>query len=414
MFELLKSFTDSTVQCWGCGVFDRLFQVVSAAAAAMYSEMATLALIILCAFIAFYVFYAVMQNLAGGGKDSMYQEYIKPVAINSIVVVALLGMGVMFPRMITTVTLEPVASMTLIYSRTMLNKTAEETETLVPYSPMPMADDGFYRPQLRDRITDLMKTSTTQFQSMIKLGLMIMDKAFTWKALLGIGALIKHIVMLAMGFALVWGFFKLFVQFCFYFVDVIIALTFFAFFFPLGLVFFVFKDSKAADWVKNLGKNIAPGMLQTAIGAIVTLATVVVTYVVIMVLIARFFATNDAGGVELANQIMSGDIFASDLSDDNLATMTLAGIIVLMYVVQFLAGQINQVAQTVIDSFGLKDFAKVDMKGSMGEQLGNDALKISENVLGSFKKTGKIVYEGITGKTPEGEKKEEGKEEKKS
>ncbi|MCL2538369.1 MAG: hypothetical protein FWE52_02755 [Alphaproteobacteria bacterium] len=406
MLNWTHSIVDSTVQCWGCGVFDRLFRVISAAAATMYDNMVWLGILILSVFIAFYVLYAVVDNLIiNQGKESLYDKYIKPVLFSSVVVVSLLGMGVFFPRMVTTFTLEPVANMTLIYSHAMLQTSPEIVADKISYTPEPMADDGFYRPQLRDTIIELMKTSTVQFQSMIKLGLAVMDGAFSWQAIFGIGALVKHVMMFFLGLALVWGFFKLFIKFCFYFVDVIVALTFFAFFFPLGLVFFVFKNSAAAGWVRDIGKNIAPGMLKNAINSIVTLATVVITYVVIMVLIAKFFAFGgDVGGVELMRQIHSGEIYSSNISDDNLATLTLAGIIVLMYVVQFLAGQIKDISKMVTDTFGLPA-----PSAPLGEALGDDFMKLSGNLWEMTKKTGGIIYSAATGKEPPKETKKEDK-----
>ncbi|MCL2889645.1 MAG: hypothetical protein FWF34_00070, partial [Alphaproteobacteria bacterium] len=170
MLNWTHSIVDSTVQCWGCGVFDRLFRVISAAAATMYDNMVWLGILILSVFIAFYVLYAVVDNLIiNQGKESLYDKYIKPVLFSSVVVVSLLGMGVFFPRMVTTFTLEPVANMTLIYSHAMLQTSPEIVADKISYTPEPMADDGFYRPQLRDTIIELMKTSTVQFQSMIKL-----------------------------------------------------------------------------------------------------------------------------------------------------------------------------------------------------------------------------------------------------
>lgn len=381
MANWIDSFVDAGVQCWGCEVFDSLFQVVSAAGAALYDRMAQFGMILLAVFIAFYVLYSVWTNLSKGAEDFTYQKYFKPVLINSLLVVALLGAGVWLPRFVTSITMEPVADITLLYTQSMLNKTPGEINEKVPYESAQMPEDGFYRPQLRDKILELIRTSTTQFQAMIKLGLHVMDGAFKWSAITGIGALVKHVIMFFMGLALVWGFFKLFVKFCFYFVDIIISLSFFAFFFPLGLVFFVFRNPESAGWVKDLGKKIAPGMLKSAIGSIVTLATVVITYVVIMVLMARFLANSDVGGTELANQIMSGsgDIYAAGLDADNMAMMTLMGCIVLLYVVQFIAGQINKVAKDVIDTFGIE--AKADLEGTVGDALGKDALALTGNIV---------------------------------
>ena len=397
----LNSLVDKTVQCWGCGVFDRLFQVVSAAGAAMYDSMARFGLVLLVVFIAFYIMYSVWKNL-GKAEDYTYQKAFKPVLVNSLLVVALLSTGVFFPRFVTTITIEPVADMTLLYTQTMLHKTTEDIEAQIKYIPQNMPEDGFYRPQLRDKIIELIKTATTQFQAMIKLGILVMDKAFSWSAFFGIGALVKHIILFLMGLTLVWGFFRLFIKFCFYFVDIIVALSFFAFFFPLGLVFFVFKNSDSAGWVKKMGDKIAPQLLKDAVGSVITLGTVVITYVVIMVLVARFVAGTEAGGTELVNQILSGgDIFAGSLADDDMVTLTLSGIIVLMYVVRFLADQIGEVAKSIVDAFGVKDIAKIDLKGTLGEHLGNEAVAQANKLSAGAKR----VFNNLTKEDKEEEKK---------
>jgi hypothetical protein len=286
-------------------------------------------------------------------------------------------------------TMEPVAEVTLVYTQAMLNTTPEEVYTKVPYDPKPMPKDGFYRSELRDTVIELMRTSITQFQSMIKLGMAVMDGAFSWSAITSIGSLVKHAVMFFLGLMLAWGFFKLFIKFLFYFVDVIVNLTLFAFFFPISLVFFIFKESAAADWVKELGKNMAPKMLKNALNSIVTLATVVITYIVIMVLIARFFSSNEIGSDELARQIISGDIYNGMISDDNLAALTLGGIVVLYYVVQFLADQIPEVAKRVTAAFGMEP-----PKAELGDTMGEGAMTLTKDAWNSVKSAGKAVFGG--------------------
>jgi hypothetical protein len=395
----MNSLIESSVQCWSCPVFDRLFQVISATTSAVYERMALLAAVLLCVFIAFYILYSVITNLRDKSKiEPTYQTYLKPVIINSLFVIAILGLGVMVPRFITTVSFEPVADITLVYTQSMLNTDQTKVDQKVEYTPEKMSEDGFYRPQLRDKIIMLMKTSITQFQSMMKLGMAIMDQAFTWKALLGIGALVKHIMMFFMGLYVVWAFFKLFIKFCFYFADVVIDMTFFAFFFPFMMVLWVFKNSKSADWIKNMSSKITPAFFQNLINSIVSLATVVITYVVIMVIIAKFFA---GPNVNIA-EIMNGNILASDISDDNLAMVTLGGILVLVYVVQYMAENIKQVAKIITDTFNIKDI-HADGK-SMGETMGEDALKLGKNTFDFAKNTGKILWTAATGK--ESEKKE--------
>lgn len=415
MEPIIETFTGNVVQCWSCPVFDKLFQVISAAAATLYNSMALVAAVMLCLFIAFYVLWAFWKNISGDKPDPMYQKYLKPVIINSLFVFALLGLGVMVPRLISQMSFEPITNMTVVYTQSMLNTTTEKVESKVKYEAQPMTADGFYRPQLRDSIILLMKTSITEFQAMIKMGMTIMDRAFSWTALLGPGAIVKHIMMFFMGLFIAWQFFRLFIKFCFYFADVIINLTFFAFFFPIMLGLWVMKnselkDSKSLGWLANISSNITPKYFQNVINSIVSLATVVITYVVIMVIVAKFFSDPNVDSTALAQKIMSGDLFTSDLSDANIEMMTLGSVLVLVYVVRYLGDNIGKVAEAITETFNIK----VDEK-SAGNSLGEDALKIGKNAFDFAKSTGKILYNAATGKEPEKkeEKKEDKKEEKK-
>lgn len=396
----LNSIVDTSVQCWGCPVFDRLFQVVSSASAGAYRQFSTLCIIIFCILLAFYIMYAVWKNIRGGVTDPMYQKYLQPVIINSLIIFALLGVGVTLPRFITSITFEPVADMTLLYTQTMVRTDIDTVNQKVTYQPMPMDDDGFFRPELRNKIILLMKTTITQFQGYIKLGIAIMDRAFSWDALLGIGALIKHIMMFAVGLYLAYGFFKIFIKFCFYFVDIIVAMTFFAFFFPLSLVMFVFKNSEAPDWIKSIGSKMGAGQFKNVINAIISLAAAVLTYTVIMVIIAKFFSGPETSTTEIMHLITSGEIFAGALSDDNLATMTIAGCVVMIYVVNFLTSQIPQVSKMVMGVFN------VEQNNALGEELGDQALKVAGNIIKTAKDIGKDI---VTGGEKKEEKKEEGK-----
>ena len=402
MDHFIDVFVGKTVKCWSCPVFDQLFQVISAAAAAIYNQMALLAAVLLCVFVAFYVLYSVVQNWKSDKMDPTYQKYLKPVMVNSLFVIALLGLGVMVPRFITRITFEPVANITLVYTQAMMNTDEQSISQKVDYPVESMADDGFYRPELRNSIIMLMKTSITQFQAMIKMGMVVMDHAFTWKAFYGIGALIKHIMLFFMGLYIVWAFFKLFIKFCFYFADVIIDLTFFAFFFPIMMVLWVFNNSESADWIKKLNSNVTPGYFKNAINSIVSLATVVITYIVIMTIIAKFFSSPGADSAELARNIMDGSIFAGDFSDDNLAMLTLGGVLVLVYIVQYLADNIKQVSKMITDTF------EIEERHAIGDQLGEDALKVGKNTFDFAKNTGKILWAAATGQETKKEEKKEG------
>ncbi len=399
MNNLLNPLIDSTVQCWGCPIFDRLFQIVSNAAAAAYKQFTVLCVIIFCVLFAFFVLNAVWKNMkAGGGDDPFYQKSIKPVFINSLVALTFLSMGVYLPRFVTSVTFEPAANLALIYTQSMVHTDNEAVAEKVSYQPMPMEDTGFFRPQLRDTIVMMMKTTITQFQSYMKLGVAVMDKAFSLEALLGIGAFIKHIILFFIGLYITYGFFKLFVRFCFYFADIIIAMAFFAFFFPFSLILVAFKGSNAPAWFSSLGKKVGTNQFKTLINAIISLVSAVLTYTVIMVIIAKFFSAPGQSADEIMLMITSGEIFASDLSSENLADMTLIGCIILVYVLNFIYGQIPKVTSMVMDTFGVSE------EKALSEQLANDAMKLTTNVINTATKIGKTIITGGEEEKKDGKK----------
>lgn len=396
----MNNATESLMQCWGCPVFDRLLGVISNAAASVYGQLTLFAGLLFCIFFAFFILNAVWKNIRGSGDDPMYQKSVKPLIINSLVVFALLGAGVMLPRFVSRVTFEPATDIATIYVQTMTNTNTQMVDELVPYKLLKM-DDGFYRPQLRDKIITLMKTTVVQFQNYVKLGIAVMDGAFTWDALYGISSLIKHIIMFAVGLYLVYGFFRLFIKFCFYFVDVIVAMTFFAFFFPLSLVMFAFKGNPdTPKWMQNIGQGFGADQFKKVIGAIMSLAAAVLTYTIIMAIITKFFSDPDGTNTELMRMITSGELYDGAISDDNLATMTIGGCAVLLYVVNFIADKIPDITKEVMDTFGVKE------EHSVGDALADDVLKVTGNIVKFTTDTAKKFIGS-------GEKKEEKKEEKK-
>ncbi len=389
MNNIIDSFIDNTVQCWGCGLFDRLFQVISSAAATIYSQLVSLCTILFLAMFTVFVTNAVYQNLKGGGKDPFYKKSIQKVIVNSIVVFSLLGMGVAVPKLITRVTLEPAATATMIYTQALTKQNSEIVNEKVTYQPTKMSDDGFYRPQLRDTVIMIMKTTITQFQSYMKLGIAVMDSAFTWKALLGIGALIKHIMLFIVGLYLFYGFFKLFIRFCFYFVDIIVAMSFFAFFFPISLMMMSFDGVEhLPSVVGNIRKNISKDQIKKLINAIVALGACVITYTIIIVLLAKFMSDPDETNVMLMDKIMSGAIFEADLSTENLETLTLISAIVLVYVLNFIYGQIPQVSKMILGTFGVSE------EKGLSEKMADDAITLSKNIINTTVKVGKTIISG--------------------
>ena len=401
MNEALGNFVDTTVQCYGCPIFDRLFQIVSSAAAGVYERMAFLMTLLFCVLFAFYVLNAVWKNIKNDIKDPLYQKSIRPVIINSLVALTFLFMGVGLPRLISQITFEPAAEIATIYTQSMLNTDSEIVNERVTYQPIKISDDGFFRPQLRDKIIVLMKTTITQFQSYMKLGIAVMDQAFSVKMLLGVGAFVKHIILFFIGLYLFWGFFKLFFKFCCYFADIIVAMTMFAFFFPLSIILVAFRGAdNTPSWMSGLGKNFGAKQIKTLINAIIGLAAAVITYTVIMVIIAKFFSSPDTSVTEIMNAITSGDIFETELSDDNLATLTMMGTVVLVYVINFIQDEIPNVKKMILSAFNVEEGNKYS------EQLAKDAEHLTEIAFNTAKKIGETIISG-------GEKKDDKKDEKK-
>ena len=164
MNELMVSLTDNVVQCWGCAVFDRLFQIVSVTAASVYDYFTSLCLILFGLLFTVFVINAIWQNMKSGMSDPWMKNSVQKVFVNSIVALSLLGMGVALPRIVSTVIFEPVAQLTLKYSQTMINTTDEIVSYKVDYQPIKITEEGIYRPELRDTVIMIMKTTVTQFQ----------------------------------------------------------------------------------------------------------------------------------------------------------------------------------------------------------------------------------------------------------
>ena len=389
MNDFLSSSVESVVQCWGCEVFDRLFQIVSDAAALAYTKLTTLAVVLFCVIFAFFVISAFWKNISGGVKDVFYEKSIQKVVINGLVAMGLLSLGVALPRFITTVTFEPVTQIARIYTQSMVGMDTVAVEEKVTYQPREISDNGFYRPQLRDQVILLMKTTITQFQAYMKLGIAVMENAITWRAIVPPSNLIKHLLLFFVGLYMVIGFFKLFFKYCCYFADIIIAMAYFAFFFPLSLMLFAFNGAdNVPKWFGGLGKTVGVNQFKNLINAIITLASAVITYTVIMAIIAKFFANPDVSSADLMNAITTGEIFDADLDMTNVEAMTLTSCVVLVYVLNFLQDQIPQVTKMVLSVFGVSEEKR------LSETLANDMMQLTQNVVDTTKKIGEKIISG--------------------
>ena len=374
MKGLTDSFVEHIAQCWGCRVFDNLFGVVSNAGAAVYVKIANICFTLFAVMFVFYVIWAVWKTLNPKKPDTSDKYYTKTVirvTINSLIILALLGFGIAIPRFVSRFTFEPVADITLVYTQTVLKTVPEFVNEHVASAPLrPMSDTGIFRPELRDTIVEIMKTTITLFQSYMKLGLAVMDKSFTWQNMFTISGILRNIIYFILGLYLFYGFFKLFLRFCFYFVDVIINMALFSFLFPLGLMMLSFRGGPMPKWISSLGSGLGTNQIKKVIGSIVALGAAVITYIVIMVIIARFFSDSGTSVDGLMDAILSGNVFSSDLSDDNLESITLVSMVVLLYVVNYLFAQIPQIKQMILKAFNVTE------ENKMSEQMANDAKQL--------------------------------------
>ena len=396
MNDLARSFIDNAVQCWSCPLFDRMFQIVSNAAAAIYPKFVVVCVVLFCIIFAFYVFGAVWKNLKEGFRDGWFEKSLRPILVNSLFALTFLGMGILLPRFITTITFEPVAYVTQTYASAMMQQTPEQIDQHVTYEPATIDDsNGIFRAELRDTIIDIAKITITQFQVYMKLGVAILDSALSWSMFFGIGAFVKHFILAIIGVYLFWAFFKMFFKFLCYFADVIIAMAMFAFFFPLSLVTATFKEASDVpswlSWVKSLGKGVGVEQIKNLISAIISLGVAVITYTVILVIITKFFADPD-GNINnfdtLLASIMNGDVFSTDLDQTGINDLTLTSVVVLVYVLGFIYDNIPNITKMILQMFDVS----AD-KNQVGEKWGNDLMQASKGFIDRGKTVAKKVIE---------------------
>ncbi len=399
MQELANSLIDIGTQCWACSVFDYLFAIISNTAAAAYQRLTMFSVIIFCVLFAFYILNVVWENIKSGESDPFLQKSVKPVIIKSLIALSLLSAGLIVPRFISSVTFEPAAQITLQYSKSML-----PSDYIVPdnYQAIKLSDNGFFNPELRDTILQLIQTSVSNFQVYIKIGIAIIDEAFSLEAMLGIGALIRHIIISFIGLFLTYYFVKWFILYSFCFMDIILAMALFAFFFPLSIILFIFKDaSSAPDWLKKLGKDLGGGQIKKLVNAIISVGVTILTYTIIIVIIHGFL---DKNGITIDSiQNTSESIFNFDLENPTAMQITFAGSIVLVYVINYIAGEIPKITEKILSTFG------VSQEKPLSEEMGKNAWKLTNIVAEQTKNLAKTIINPESVKTDQKEDKKESK-----
>ena len=401
MQDITDSLINGGMQCWTCPIFDRLFEIISNTAAAIYQRLTVISVVIFAVLLGFYIINAVWQNIKGDGNDPFFQKSVRPVLIKSLLALTLLSAGLIVPRLISAITFEPVAEITYHFSETMLNSLNQSTHVAEYTNPVNLGTDGFFSADLRDTILKILMSSVSNFQAYIKVGIDIMDAAFSLRSLTSIGALIKHTIIFFVGLFLTFNFGRLFIKYSFCFMDIIVAMAIFAFFFPLSLIFFIFKDANSAPgWMKKLGGDLGSGQIKKLINAIVSVAATILTYTIIMAIINGFLGVNP-----LSDSPES--LFEFDLDNPRAMEITLAGTIVLVYVINYIAGEIPKVTQKIFEAFG------VQKEDSLSKEMGENMWQLTGIVATNVKNLAKAVVNPESGKKADEGKIEEPKEAKK-
>ena len=124
------------------------------------------------------------------------------------------------------------------------------------------------------------------------------------------------------------------------------------------------------------------------INSIVTLGSVVLTYTVIMVIVAKFFSAPDASVNSLMDAITSGNIYSDDLNTENLESMTLVSCVALVYVLNYIFDQIPQITKMVLSAFGVEE------KKDYSEQLAKDIMTLGKGVANVATNITKTIVNG--------------------
>ena len=107
-----------------------------------------------------------------------------------------------------------------------------------------------------------------------------------------------------------------------------------------------------------------------------------------MVIIAKFFSNPGETNANLMNAITTGKIFDADLDMNNVEAMTLTSCVVLVYVLNYIQGQIPQVSKMVLSVFGVSE------NKQLSETLANDMMTLTQSVVDTTKKIGETIISG--------------------
>ena len=84
MTNTMMNLVGDAVQCWGCPVFDRLFQIISTAAAGFYDYFSDMCLILFLAMFTVYIINAIWDNFKNNFADPFYKKTIQKVSTSQL------------------------------------------------------------------------------------------------------------------------------------------------------------------------------------------------------------------------------------------------------------------------------------------------------------------------------------------
>ncbi len=374
-------------QCWTCPIFDYLFAIVSNAAAAIYSRLSVISVVLFSVLFGFYVLNAVWQNMKSGMEDPWFHKSLKPVLIKSLMILSLLTLGVTVPRFISKITFEPVAAITLQFSEALL---PDNTNVPDNYSAIKLNPDGFFTSELRDTIIKILQTNVANFQVYIKVGIEIMEATFTLPKLteIGIAFVIKRLLIFFVGLFLTYKFVQWFIKYSFCFMDIIMSMAMFAFFFPLSLIFFIFRDaSSVPEWMKNIGKSLGGNQIKKIINAIVSVVTTIFTYTILIILVHGYLNGHSVDVNSATN--ISDSVFNFNFDNPNSVQITFFGAIVLLFVLSYLIGQIPNIKKEIMAAFGVSE------ENEYSKPMGENALHLTNLVANQAKQLAKNIHTRI-------------------
>jgi len=151
--------------------------------------------------------------------------------------------------------------------------------------------------------------------------------------------------------------------------------------------------------MKNLGSNLGGGQIKKLVNAIVSVASTILTYTIIMLIIRGFL---DANGVSVDSiQNTTESLFDFDLENSSAMQITFAGAIVLVYVINYIAGQIPKITEKILSVFNIKQ------EDEHSTKMGKDVLQLTQIIAQKTKDLAKTIINPESAKKETEEKKED-------